>query len=372
MYLDYAATAPVRPEVAEVVRGLLLRGLGNPSSIHGAGREARQVVEEARRSVAALVNARPDEIIFTSGGTEANNLALRGVLGGERRRLLLSSVEHLSVLRTAQDLSGRGYEVEILPVDESGRLREEAFCAALRGSPALVSLALVNNETGHRLRLRWVAQQVRAAGGLLHLDAVQAAAHLALDVEGVDLLSLSAHKLGGLAGAGALFVRRGTKLAPQLTGGHQENEHRGGTENTVGWAAFGAAARLALAERSGGAERLGGLRDGLERGIRERIPGARWAGDPARRAPHISNVRFPGCDGQLLLIQLDLAGICASSGSACATGQLEPSHVLLAMGVPPEEARGALRFSLGYGTSEAEIERLLAILPEIVEDVRRG
>lgn len=373
IYLDYASTAPIRPEVADLVSRVMRLGLGNPSSIHGAGREARHLIEQARRQVADLIHASPEEILFTSGGTEANNLALYGMLGSSLKRLITTRVEHLSILECARALSASGIEVLFLPVDEAGMPRLEALEEALKGPPALVSLAYVNNETGNIFPVDKVARRVKEAGGVLHVDAVQAAPHLSLDVkrDDIDLMSLSAHKLGALSGTGALYVRRPLRLSPLLRGGHQEREMRGGTENFCGIVAFGEAAALAAKERERSFLHLKDLRERLETGILQRIPQAKRSGHE-KRAPHITNLRFPGCDGQLILIHLDLEGICAASGSACATGQLSPSHVLLAMGISEEEAQSAVRFSLGFHTTPEEIERVVDVLPGIIAKVREA
>lgn len=372
IYADYAATAPLRPEVREALFSLMQTPLGNPSSIHAAGREAKHLLEEARRQVAALINASADEIIFTSGGTEANNLALKGLCPGVYRRLLTTSTEHLSVLQSAKALASQGVEVCSVPVDAHGMIQLEALESLLAKGPAVVSVAYVNNETGNLAPIDEISKVVKARGGVLHVDAVQAAAYLHPEPAraGVDLLSLSAHKLGALPGVGALYVKKGLKLQPTMTGGHQENETRGGTENLFGVIAFGVAAKLALQEKGASYVRLRDLRDRLLSRVLEKIPEAFVNGHPLKRAPHIASVRFARCDGQLTLIHLDLAGICASSGSACATGQLSPSHVLLAMGLSEEDAKSAVRFSFGYATTEEEIEKISEALPAIIAQVR--
>ncbi|ADU51342.1 aminotransferase class V [Thermaerobacter marianensis DSM 12885] len=377
VYLDYAATTPVRPEVRRRMMAVLEEAWGNPSSLHHAGRAARAVIDEARAQVAGLLKCRPREVIFTSGGTEADNLALKGVAlahGDRGRHIVTTAVEHPAVLHACAALERQGFDVSYVPVDGDGRVDPERVAAALRPDTILVSVMLVNNEVGTIQPVAEIARAARARGVLVHTDAVQAAGVLPLDVEalGVDLLSLSAHKIGGPKGAGALYVRAGTELLPLLDGGGQERRLRSGTENTAAIAGFGLAAELAGREREERVTRLAGLQRRLEEGLLARIPGARIHGAGAPRAPHITNVGLPGVTADTVLIQLDLEGIAASSGSACSAGTPEPSHVLQAMGLSEADAFSAVRFSLGDGTTEADIDRVLDVLPEVVERARRA
>jgi cysteine desulfurase len=371
IYADYAATSPLRPEVRQTLFEAM-QPVGNPSSIHAAGREAKHLLEDARRQVAGLFRVPTDDILFTSGGTESNNLALKGLVPHLFPRLITTSIEHLSILQAAKTLSKQGIDVTFLSVDASGMPRLEELEATLLKGPALVSVAYVNNETGNLLPIAEISKLVKAHGSLLHVDAVQASAYLHPDPvrDGFDLLSVSAHKLGALSGIGGLYLRKGLALKPLLSGGHQERELRGGTENLWGAVAFGAAAQLALQERDTEHVRLKALRDQLIERVLSSVTGASLTGHAQKRAPHIANLRFNGCDGHLTLIQLDLAGICASSGSACSTGQLTPSHVLLAMGLSAAESMSAVRFSLGYGTTQNQIDAIVEVLPRVIAEVR--
>ena len=381
VYLDHAATSPVRAEVRAAVDALLAEPVGNPSSLHWAGRAARVHLETARAQVAALLApaARPDEVVFTSGGTEANHLALRGLLPGARRaHLAVAAVEHSSVLGAARALERGGARVEQLPVDRAGVLDLEALQGALARGAALVSVAAGNNELGTVQPLAEIAALCAAAGALFHADAVQAAGWVGVGLggpgraPGPDALTLSAHKLGGLPGTGALVVRHGVALAPLLEGGDQERGLRGGTPALAGIVAFGTAARLAAAERAEAGARVAALRRRLEEGVRAAVAGAVVHGAAAERLPHISCFGFAGARGELVLLNLDLEGIAASAGSACVAGRTEPSHVLRALGLGPAAARGAVRTSLGRASSAEEIDRVLAVLPTVVERVRRA
>ena len=377
VYLDHAATTPVRPEVRERVARVMADQWGNPSSLHFAGRAARAVIDEARGQVAALVGCEPREIIFTASGSEADNLAIKGVAMAYRERgrhIVTTAVEHHAVLHACAALERMGFEVTYVPVDAEGRVDPDAVVAALRPDTLLVSVMLVNNEVGTIQPVAEIARRARERGVLVHTDAVQAAGVLPLRVDelGVDLLSLSAHKMGGPKGVGALFVRRGTQLLPLIDGGGQERRLRAGTENTPAIAGFGLAAELAAREQPARAARLERLRRQLEEGIRARVPGARIHGAGAPRAPHISNIGLPGITADTLLIQLDLEGVAASSGSACSAGTPEPSHVLQAMGLTEEEAFSAVRFSLGDGTTEEDIAYVVELLPRVLERARRA
>ncbi|PZN08007.1 MAG: cysteine desulfurase NifS [Bacillota bacterium] len=377
VYLDYAATSPVRPEVRELMAEVMADAWGNPSSLHYAGRAARAVVDRARSQVAALLGCRPRDIIFTGSGSEADNLALKGVAWAYRdrgRHIVTTAVEHQAVLRACAALERDGFEVTYVPVDASGRVDPDDVARALRPDTILVSVMLVNNEVGTVQPVAEIARYARERGVLVHTDAVQAAGVLPIDVDelGVDLLSLSAHKMGGPKGVGALFVRPGTQLLPLVDGGGQERRLRAGTENTPAIAGFGLAAELAAAERAGRAARLRRLRDRLESGILDRVLGARVHGAGVQRAPHITNVLLPGITADTLLIQLDLAGVAASSGSACSAGSPEPSHVLQAMGLSEEEAFASVRFSMGAETTEEDIDHVVELLPGAVERARRA
>ena len=373
IYLDFNAGAPLRPGAREAMLPFL--GLaGNASSAHREGARARAAVEEARGQVAALIGARPAEIVFTSGATEANNLALRGVVRPPAR-LVTTAIEHASVLETARALEADGAPCTVVSVDGEGCVSAADIVAACVPGTALASLGLANGEVGSVAPVAAVAAALRGRGVRLHSDAAQGAGRLPIDVHalGVDLLSLSAHKLGGPAGVGALWVRRDVDLHPQLTGGPQERGRRAGTENVAGLVGFGEAARLARLELAATAAHCATLIDRLAAGIRTRLPDARVNGPSGwPRVPNTLNVTVPGCSGESLVVLLDLAGIAVSAGSACAAGAAEPSHVLLAMGRDRETARSALRVSVGATTTVADVDRLLAVLAEVVAQVRRG
>jgi tRNA (5-methylaminomethyl-2-thiouridylate)-methyltransferase len=379
IYLDHAATAPVRAEVADAMATALRAGPGNASSVHAAGRAARAAVETARREVAALLGVTGEEIVFTSGGTEGNNLVVRGLArsaaarltAGARPHVVSSRLEHPSVLGALAVLEGDGFDVSYVSVDANGAITPEGLRAALRPETALVTLAAANHELGNVSNVAALAAVARAGGALFHTDAVQAAAWRALELgsKGVDAATISAHKLGGPQGVGAVFVRRGLDLPPLVVGGHQEHERRAGTENVAGLVGFGVAARLAAAERAEVAARVAGLRDRLEARLLE-IPGARVHGDVTHRVPGTLNVAFAGARGQLVAIALDLEGVCVATGAACTSGSVEPSAVLLALGLAPDAAGEALRFSLGRETTEAEIDRVTTLVPELVARVR--
>jgi tRNA-uridine 2-sulfurtransferase len=379
IYLDHAASAPVRAEVADAIAAALRLPAGNASSVHAAGRAARAAVEAARREVADLLGAASEEIVFTSGGTEGNNLVIRGLARGASARLpqgarphvVSSRLEHPSVTGALGVLVGDGFDVSYVAVDATGAVTPEALRAALRPETVLVTLAAANHELGNETDVAALAAVSRAGGALFHTDAVQAAAWrgLALDAAGVDAATISAHKLGGPQGVGAVFVRRGLDLPPLVVGGHQEHERRAGTENVAGIVGFGVASRLAAAERDDVAVRVERLRDRLAARLLA-IPGARVHGDLSRRLPGTLNVAFAGAPGQLVAVALDLEGVCVATGAACTSGSLAPSAVLLALGLAPREAAEALRFSLGRETTEAEIDHVAALVPETVARVR--
>jgi cysteine desulfurase len=382
VYADHHATAPLRPEALEAMLPWLTGFAANPSSIHGPGRAAREAVEAARGEVAAALGVSPDEVVFTSGGTEADALA---VLGGaraararapERTRVLFSSAEHAAVREAARSLASEGFEPIELPVDARGLPREEALASTLDGRAALVSLILANNETGVvNTRLPGAARAARDAGAAVHTDAVQAVGRIPVRPAdlGVDFLSFTGHKLGGPKGAGVLWVRKGVRLAPLFSGGGQERGRRGGTESVPVIVGLGAAVRVAAERMEAEGRRVGALRDAFEAGLHAAIPGARVngrGGSGNGRLPTASSVTFPGVDGETLLAALDLEGVAASSGSACSSGTPAPSRVLLACGMPEEEVRATLRFSFGWSSEEADVEAILEILPGLVARCR--
>jgi len=375
--MDHNASAPVRPEVVEVMSAALRDLCGNPSSLHWYGQQARRAVDRARGHVADLVGAEPEEIVLLSGGTEANNLALDGALaprGPAGRRVIISAIEHQAVLHPAQALQDRGAALVHVGVDSHGLLLLDDLAAALAPGAALVSIMLANNDVGTVQPLEQAARAAREAGALVHTDAVQAVGKIPVDVGalGVDLLSLSGHKLGGPKGVGALYVREGTPLAPQLLGGHHERLRRAGTENLPGIVGLGEACRIARVELGQVATRVSELRDGLEQGILGAVADALPNGHPDLRLPNTSNIRFCGLDGEALLLNLDLEGIAVSNGSACTAGTREASHVLLAMGQRPEQTLESVRFSLGPGTTRAEVERVVEAVAATAARLREG
>lgn len=376
IYLDHAATTPLDSRVLEEMLPFLREAFGNPSSLHSAGQEARYALDTARDRVAALLHARAREIVFTSGGTEADNLAIRGALWQRRdegRHFITSTVEHEAVLETAHHMEGLGWEITLLPADSDGVVHPDALRGALRPDTTLVSIMSANNEVGTLQPIAELAEEARRAGAWFHTDAVQAVGAMDVDPRslGVDLLSLSGHKLYGPKGCGALWVEQGVRLAVQLTGGGQERERRSGTENVPAIVGLGKACELA-AERlaSGTNAGIQALRDRLIAGVLERVPGARLTGHPTRRLPNNASFLFDGVEGEPILLNLDFHGIAASSGSACASGAIEPSHVLLAMGIPAQEANGALRLTLGKDNTASEIEATLDALERVMAGLR--
>ena len=379
VYLDNSATTPVDPRVAAVMARAVVETFGNASSVHGFGQQARAAVDRARREVAALIGARQNEIVFTSGGTEANNLAIRGLTEtANGRHIITSAIEHPSVQGVCVDLEKRGWEVTRLPVYRNGIVRVEDVVAALREDTVLVTVMLANNEVGTLQPIRRIAELVRerrSAGQKnlwLHTDAVQAAGRLALNVDdlGCDLLTMSAHKLYAPKGIGALYVRRGVRLRGQNVGGHQERERRAGTENVPGIVAFGEAARLAREELVERSQHDRKLRDKFEALVRERIGDVVFNGDRDERLGHLSNISFRFIEGEGLLINLDLEGVAVSTGSACSSGTLEPSPVIRALGVDDELARGSIRFSFGKDNTEADVDYAIEVLVRAVERLR--
>jgi len=375
IYLDHNATTPVRTEVADAMLRVLRGVPGNPSSVHAEGAAARAEVERARERVAALLGVTGAEVVFTAGATEANNTALCAIAAGRpdgRRHVVVSAVEHPSVDAALDELARRGHPVTRVPVDRSGRVAPDAVEAALRDDTALVSLIWANNETGVIQPVEAVAELAHARGAWLHSDATQAVGKHPIRPGAlpVDLSSLSAHKLGGPKGVGCLVVRAGVPFAPLLHGGPQERRRRGGTENVAGVVGLGVACELAQRELPERVAAAGRLRDRLWDGVAAKVPGARRNGDPAHVLSNTLNVTFPGTQGELLLQALDLEGVAASAGAACASGSIEPSHVLVAMGFEPAEARATLRFSVGHGNDESQIDRVLTLLPDLVARAR--
>ncbi len=374
IYLDHNAITPVRPEARAAVAAAL-DAFGNPSSVHAAGRAARDVLDSARAKVAASVGAAPRDVVFTSGATEAAALAIRGVLAAAppgRRRLVVTAVEHPCVLSLSRALERGGTPLTVVPVNRRGQVEPEAFRAALGDDVALACAMRANNETGVVLPVSELAAGAREVGAPFLCDAVQAFGKIETDVRtlGADLVLLTAQKLGGPRGAGALVVAAGLPLEP-LFGGEQELGRRAGTENLPGVAGLGAAAEVAVARRAAEAKRVAGLRDRLEVGLLAAVPQARVNGAGAERLPNTSSILFEGCDAETLLMAMDLEGVCASAGSACHSGSTRPSGVLLAMGLSDAEARATVRLSLGWTTTDEEIDTALRIVPPLVERVRR-
>ena len=376
IYLDHNATTPVAPPVADAMTHALRTVFGNPSSVHAYGQEAKTALDDARSAVARLVGAAPTEIVFTSGGSESNNLAIRGVAeaaaGSGRRRLVAGAIEHEAVLRTLKALDGNDRSIALVGVDERGVLTAERVAEALTDDTALVSVMHANNEIGTIQPVAEIAALAHEHGALVHTDAVQSVGKIPVDVHGlgVDLLSLSGHKFNGPKGVGALWIRRGTRLHAQLTGGRQERNRRAGTENLPAIVGLGAAARRLLEAREERADDVTALRDRLEAGVLAGVPGAAVNGGASARVGNTSNISFHGVEAESLLIALDLEGIAVSTGSACSSGTLEPSHVLRAMGFSPHRAQNSIRFSLGLGNTAADVERVIAVLPGIVDRLR--
>jgi cysteine desulfurase len=376
IYFDHNATTPVAPAVVETMSGVLTGHFGNPSSVHHFGQQAKSVLDEARSEVATLIGAEPSELVFTSGGTESDNFALRGVADAleatGRRHLIASSIEHEAVLVTLKALSRKGWQVTLLPVDQSGLVKPETLDAALTDGTALVSVMHANNEIGTVQPIAELSRIARAKGAVFHTDAVQSVAKIPVDVRalGVDLLSLSAHKFNGPKGAGALWIRRGTRVSAILTGGKHERTRRAGTENVPAIAGLGTAARLAKAKLIDEMGRLTALRDRLERAVLEQVPGTAINGAREPRVPNTTNISFEGTEAESLLIALDLEGFAVSTGSACSSGTLEPSHVLRAMGFPPHRTQNSIRISLGLGNTDAQVDQFVAKLPGVVSKLR--
>jgi cysteine desulfurase len=374
IYLDHNAGAPIRPEVRAAIARFADEGLLNPSAIHRDGQRARRALEHARAGVARLIDAEPREIIFTSGGTESNNLAIRGAVEsrGARRKVVTSAIEHSSILAPLEGMAARGLEVVRIAPDRVGRIAPEKIGDAVDSNTILVTIGLANAEVGTIQDAAAIANAVRPSGALLHLDAVQAAGRIPLRARelGCDLLTLSGHKLGAPAGTGALYVRPDVSIAPLIAGGPQESGIRAGTPNLLGAIAFGAAVAACQAHFEEESRRVAALANRLMNRLAQSIPGLRLNGSTSHKLANTLNLTFPGVLGESMLIALDLEGVEVSMGSACAAGAVEPSHVLLAMGLSRDEARSSLRLSLGWNTSPAEIERAADIISGIWRHVR--
>jgi cysteine desulfurase len=375
IYLDHAATTPTHPEVVKAMLPYFTDAFGNPSSIYSYGQEARGAVEEARTKVAELIGARSEEIIFTSGGTEADNFALEGVAYANERKgnhIITTSIEHHAVMEVCKFLERRGFKITYLPVDEYGLVDPDDVKRAVTNKTILISVMHANNQVGTIEPVEEIGKIAREAEVYFHTDAVQTVGHIPVNVDKlkVDLLSIAAHKFYGPKGVGALYVRKGTRLVSLVHGGEQEKRRRAGTENVPAIVGFGKAMELAEQEMGKEAERLTYFRDKLIEGLVEKIDHIRLNGHPTRRLPNNVNVSVDFVEGESMLLNLDLEGICASTGSACSSASLEPSHVLLALRLSPEQAHGSLRFTLGRENTEADVEGVLAVLPGIVAKLR--
>jgi len=375
IYFDHNATTPVLDEVFEAMVPFLKEQWGNPSSIHWAGRGTRKAVEDARERVAALLNCAPLELIFTSSGTEGDNHAIKGLAYAQKNKgnhIITTKVEHPAVLSTCKHLQKEGFEVTYLDVDKDGLLDLEELTKAITPKTILISVMFANNETGVIFPIKEIGRIAREKGVAFHTDAVQAAGKIKIDVQdlNVDLMTISGHKLYAPKGIGALFIKRGTRLVPLIHGGHQERNRRGGTENVAGIVAMGKAAEIAMRDMDKEVEHLQALKERLEKGMADKVPHIKVNGHADKRLPNTSNISFEFVEGESLLLNLDMKGIAASSGSACTSGSLEPSHVLVSMGLTHELSHGSVRFSLGKSNTIEEIDYLLEIMPPIVERMR--
>jgi cysteine desulfurase len=376
VYFDYNATTPLAPEVLEAVIAASRDQFGNASSVHFFGQRAKAALDEARSAVAALIRADPSEIVYTSGGTESDNFAIRGAADalepGGRRHLIASAIEHEAVLNTLKALSRRGWRTALIPVDRTGIVDPDRLRELITKETALVSVMQANNEIGTIQPIAELAAIAHQHGALMHTDAVQSVGKIPVDVRalGIDLLSLSAHKFNGPKGAGALWIKRGTRMQPMLTGGKHERSRRAGTENVPALVGMGVAARLAVGKLATEGTRVGALRDRLEDAILRSVPGTVLNGAHTPRVPNTTNISFDRVEAESLLIALDLEAVAVSTGSACSSGTLEPSHVLRAMGLSTHRTQSSLRFSLGLFSTEEEVDRVVAVLPGIVDKLR--
>ena len=377
VYFDHNATTPVDPAVVEVMTRVLREDFGNASSVHRFGQQAKAVLDEARSAVSTLIGADPSEVVFTSGGTEADNLAIRGAAEAAepagRRHLVASAIEHEAVLNTLKALARRGWRTTLVPVGQSGIVSPERVREAIADDTALVSVMHANNELGTIQPIAEISAIAHERGALMHTDAVQSAGKIPVDVRalGVDLLAIASHKLNGPKGAGALWVKRGTRMLPILTGGKHERSRRAGTENVPAIAGFGTAVRLAASKMKAEGPRVAALRDRLETAVLREVPGTAVNGALEVRVPNTTNISFDRVEAESLLIALDLEGVAVSTGSACSSGTLEPSHVLRAMGFPAHRTQNSLRFSLGMFSTDADVDRVIAVLPGLVEKLRK-
>ncbi|MBI5183679.1 MAG: cysteine desulfurase NifS [Nitrospinae bacterium] len=377
VYLDNNATTPLHPEVLEEMLPFLKEDFGNPSSLHQFGRKVKVKIDEAREKVAGIIGADPSEIVFTGGGSEADNLAIKGVAFASKekgRHIITSQIEHHAVLNTCKYLERNGYRITYIPVDKYGMVKPEDVAEAISDDTILITIHHSNNEIGTIQPIKEISKIAEERGIIFHTDAVQSLGKLPLNVDdmGVTLLSVSAHKLNGPKGVGACYIRKGIRrLHPLINGGNQEMKRRAGTENVAGIIGFSKACEIASACMEEERERLISLRDKLQNGLTEKISHVRLNGHPTERLPTTLNMSFEYVEGETLMINLDLEGIAVSTGSACSSGSLEPSHVLVAMGIPYEVIHGSLRFSLGRENTEEDIERVLEVLPPIVEKVRK-
>jgi len=376
IYLDHAATTPVRAEVLEAMLPFYGPKFGNPSSVHRWGRDARTALDEARERVARCIGATADEICFTSGGTEADNIAILGTWRARRtegrRGIVTTPIEHKAVLEAVHHAAHEGADERICRMTKEGVVDTDSFRDALGTDASIASVMWINNEIGTIQPIGELAAASKAAGALFHTDAVQSAGKIPVNVKalGVDLLSVSAHKFYGPKGVGALWIRRGLRVLPLLTGGRQERSRRAGTENVPGIVGLGVAATIAAGKMESEGSRLGALRDRLEAGILRAVPGTAVNGSPDHRVPNTTNISFDRIEAESLLIALDLEGVAVSTGSACSSGTLEPSHVLKAMGFNAHRTQNSIRFSLGARNTDAEIDRVIAVLPGVVEKLR--
>ena len=381
IYLDHAATTPAHPEVVEVMQQYFCEKFGNASSVHSMGRDARAAIEKARDLVAGLLGAKSEEIVFTSGGTESNNTALHGVALANQKKgnhIITTKIEHHAIIEPCQFLEKQGFKVTYLPVDKQGLVSPDDVAKAMTDKTILVSIMHANNEVGTIQPIEEISQIIRQATRdsgqttYFHTDAVQTVGAIPVDVDklGVDLLSLSAHKFYGPKGVGAIYIRKGTKLVPFMRGGAQERHRRASTENVPAIVGLGKAAELAKVELAARQKHLIVLRDRLSQGLLDKIPEVTLNGHPTKRLPKNVNVSVKYIEGESMLLNLDMEGIAASTGSACSSGSLEPSHVLTAMGLAPEVAHGSIRFTLGRMNTQADVDKVLEVFPKIVEKLR--
>ena len=375
IYFDNAATTPIRPEVYDAMRPYIESCYGNPSSVYKLARESKKAIDLARKQVADAINADSGEIFFTGCGSESDNWAIKGValaLKDKGKHIITTNIEHHAILHTCEFLEENGYEVTYIPVDEYGMVSADDIKKAIRPDTILVSVMTANNEIGTIEPIKEIGAVCREKGIYFHTDAVQAVGHIKIDVKemNIDLLSLSGHKIGAPKGIGALYIRKGVKIKNLIHGGQQEKGRRAGTENVIGIVALGKACELAVSEMEKTTEKLVYLRDKIIKNILGSIDYSRLNGHPSERLPGNINISFEFIEGESMLLLLDAKGICASSGSACTSGSLDPSHVLLAIGLPHEKAHGSLRISLGYQNTEEEVDKLLEVLPPIVQRLR--